>query len=469
MLLGIDVGTTNTKVALVDVRGAVPRAIRVAAAPTPPPAVLGATVGGLVREVCAGAEREVAAVGIASMAETGVPLDPDRRPLGDWLRWDGRRAARQAAALARRLGPRELFAATGVRPSAKVPLATWLWLREVEPDRFRAMAEWSGAADLLGLRLTGVLGTDHTLAGRTMAYRLGPGDPPPGFDASLLAEVGLTPGQLPRVVPPDQVLGGLDAAGAVLTGLRPGTPVVVAGHDHQVGAWAAGVRGPGEAADSLGTAEALIRVVDAAPDPAEVAAAGMSLVRTVSGSTLALVAGASAAGGLIAWWRQRERVDDAVLEAAAALPGPAGPVVLPYPAGRQSPVPDPGAVLRVPDEGDLVTRTRAVLDALCLQARWMADVQSALTGGPATRTVVLGGSAVPAWLSVKQRVGPHPMQVLRAAEPVATGAAVLAARRAGLADPAGLAVEPVAVPADTYAGALDRLVAAATEVRPDPA
>jgi sugar (pentulose or hexulose) kinase len=134
------------------------------------------------------------------MAETGVPLGADDAPLTGWLRWTDRQGDAEAGALARRLGRDELIRATGVRPSAKAPLAKWAWLRA----QGRAMTRWAGAADLAGLLLTGRLATDHTLAGRTMAYRLpGAGEPPPaGFDAALLAEAGLRPSQLPAVVAP---------------------------------------------------------------------------------------------------------------------------------------------------------------------------------------------------------------------------------------------------------------------------
>ena len=40
------------------------------------------------------------------------------------------------------------LAATGVRPSAKVPLATWAWLRTHRPETLDAMARWAGVADL---------------------------------------------------------------------------------------------------------------------------------------------------------------------------------------------------------------------------------------------------------------------------------------------------------------------------------
>src|SRR5690554_6310164 len=117
--LGLDVGTTNVKAVVVEIAGG--RAVTVGRASAPTPAggaALLAVVGRLVAQVGA----DVDAVGVASMAETGVPLDDDGAPLGDLVRWDPSRAQRHATALADTYGADSLFAATGVRPSGKVPL-----------------------------------------------------------------------------------------------------------------------------------------------------------------------------------------------------------------------------------------------------------------------------------------------------------------------------------------------------------
>ncbi|WP_149205330.1 FGGY family carbohydrate kinase [Actinotalea subterranea] len=266
--LGIDVGSTNTKVALIDLTSTAvsPRAAAVATERTPADADgLVACVVRLVSEVVPPGVWPHA-VGIASMAETGVPLDRSGTPLMELVRWDGHRAGAEASALSQNFGREALFAATGVRPSAKVPLATWAWLRAAHPEVMARMAYWAGAADLVALALTGELVTDHTLAGRTMAYRtpgaggLGAGGASPAmageFDADLLAAVGLTPGQLPRVAGPTELSGHVGGAGGgrlpglpavgdhwadareafVRAGVSRRTPVVIAGHDHAVGA-----------------------------------------------------------------------------------------------------------------------------------------------------------------------------------------------------------------------------------------
>lgn len=466
--LGIDVGTTNVKAVVVEIAEGRAAVVAQASAPTPAGGrALQQAVARLVSEV----GTDVAAVGVASMAETGVPLDRDGAPLGDLVRWNPSRAQDHAAALAATHGADALFAATGVRPSGKVPLATWAQLRDEDPGRWEAMAHWAGAADLVVLALTGRLATDHTLAGRTMAYRLpAPGDPvPEGFDAELLAAVGLRPEQLPEVVVPGEVAGRVPAGGT--WGLRAGTPVVAAGHDHPVGSWAAGVRAPGDVADSVGTAESVVRVLATRPDPAAVAAAGMSLVRTVGGQGEALVAGSATAGAVLAWWAERVGGFAALaplLDDAAARPRRAGsPLLLPYLRGRQAPSPDPRARAVVVGDGlDDVELTAAVLDGLALQARWMLTAQAELAGAdPAVGEVRVLGSATAggsAWLRAKAAAGPAPLRVVGEREAVAVGAAVLAAHRAGLAEPLVLASEPVGVPREpVYDTLFDRFVSAA--------
>ena len=444
--LGIDIGTTNTKVAVVRMRRSAVELAAVASAPTPSAADLAPTLHRLTAKALADAGQPVPdAVGIASMAETGVPLGDDGAPLGDWLRWDGHRATDEAAALAARLGRTALFEATGVRPSAKVPLATLAWLAAHDAGRHVAMRRWAGVADLACRHLTGELVTDHTLAGRTMAYRLPPaGSPlPEDFDAALLAEVGLRPGVMPRVAGPGAFAGAVRGSRWTDAGLRPGTPVAVAGHDHAVGAWAAGVREPGDVADSLGTAEALYAVLGTDPARSDVAAAGMSLVRTVEGRP-ALLAGSSSAGAMVRWWLEHEApglsAEDlfAQVEALPASERPSDVFVLPYVTGRQTPEPDPSARVRVVGSRDGLGSTRlaaAMVDGLCLQAAWMLDEQVRIAGGRLRprELVVLGGPAAasPAWMRAKARLTPVPLRLVDCAEPVAAGAALLALSRAG--------------------------------------
>ncbi len=450
---GLDVGTTHVKAVGVDLDPTSDRPVRVRElrrAPTPSrPAELVALARRLLAEVGDGA----AAIGIASMAETGVPLDGYDEPLTDLLAWDAVRPLSPALA---GLDEADLFARTGVRLSPKVPLATWAWLAHEHPDVVRRARRWAGVADLVALALTERLVTDHTLAGRTGAHLLAD-----GWDRDLLDLAGVGHLEMPDV-------GSEPVSSA-------GVPVVVAGHDHQVGAHAAGVRAPGDTANSLGTTEVVLRVLDGSPDPAAVHAAGMSLVRTVGGTRHALIAGNAAAGAAYAAWVERHGLRPEGLD----LPdGPTGVLVLPYLRGRQCPEPDPHATLRAAgggadlDDASPGVRLRALLEGLALQTRWMDDVQRALDPGPSLGPfVVLGGPGArnAGWTRVKAEVLARPLHLVAEHEPVAVGAAVVAAERAGLVDPGSvvLPTEPLPSHEDRYAAVLTEFVRAAR--RKDPA
>ncbi|SEB58514.1 xylulokinase [Paramicrobacterium humi] len=438
--VGIDIGSTNTKAVLVSCGG--PRSelreLAVRQFSTPDTAdELRDSVTQALRELTAVAPRHPLVVGIASMAETGVPLDAAGTPLTPLVRWN----ASADATVFERIDPERFFCATGVPALPKVPLAMWHALGADDPGLWRRLARWSGVADLIAHTLAGHCATDHTLAGRTGAYLLpARGERMPrGFDARLLALVGLTPDKLPDVVAPGEAVGAVSAAAAHSTGLREGTPVYVAGHDHAVGAWGAGARGPGDDADSMGTTEALVRVLGAPADRAAVSATGMSLTRTVPGAHESLLAGASG-GSLLAGWAHSPGPVDGTTRLGELIR-------LPYPSGRQTPHPDRTARDELIDIAgrpvDPATRSddelrRATLLGLCLQLRWMAETQQNAAADPLAPSVeplaVIGGAPAgnAEWLALKSAVLGRPLRVAHVAQPVACSAALLAAVRAGV-------------------------------------
>jgi xylulokinase len=473
LVLGLDIGSTTTKAALVAVADEIV-VVRVARTPTPTsPAELVAAAAAVTRECLVGANGPIVAVGIASMAESGAALGADGAPLTPLLRWDRRVDPRHLDDLLARHP--DLPSVTGVPATTKPAAVALTALAAEKPERFEAMRHWTGAADLVAHALTGVRAIDHTLAARTMMA----GSRGDAWDAAVLDGIGIDAAALPEVRPPGEpVAETSDAARAF--GLPRGVPVHIAGHDHAVGAWASGVRAPGAVADSLGTAEAVLRVT-ADPDPrgaarearadasgagagaggagaagttpagadadatgheatdaarADAVADGFSVGRTVDGSARTILGGSRACGAMLAWWAD-EHPEDHVwsrLSSATAEPwSTSAMTVLPYPSGRQCPHPRPGARVMLRDaSADPVDRARAVLQALVFQARWMRELSDAHAGSPATAIAVLGSLThlIPAWVPLTATAG-LPTRRIIPAEPVAAGAALLAAVRAG--------------------------------------
>ncbi|HEU6439606.1 MAG TPA: FGGY family carbohydrate kinase [Terriglobales bacterium] len=502
-LIGVDVGSTHIKAALVTPESGV---IHVALRATETHAVRGggafhrpsemlASVSSAIAECVATAASSIGqkpvAIGIASMAESGVPIDRRRAPVGDILAWHDPRPERQAAWLERQIGAAQLFARTGLRPEPKCTLAKLLWLREHKAADFTRLRRWAGVAELVGLDLTGQLGTNASLACRTLAFDV----TLRAWDAELLALASLTTDEMPTVLPLGQAVGGLTAAAAVRLGLPAGTPVVVAGHDHLAGAIGAGVTKVGDALNSMGSAEATMLVTAAPALTEEVRRGGFSTgCHAVDG--LAYVSGGlQSSGALVEWFietflptgagegcprgvageapggnpdRDRYARFAALLEQAGS--GPAEPIVLPYLRGRTAPHRDPSATLEIEglrETHGMVDLAAAVVDGAAFHVRWMIDELARITETRLDRVKLTGGGARNRrWVTAKAALGPGRLEVVRTEEAAALGAALVAGVAGGVyasvadaladASPFDRAVVPATIRARYDAAYLDR-------------
>ena len=493
--LGIDIGTTNVKVALVEWRLDQPsddgntkvgHTLTTASCPTPTtlPELLTAVAELALK--CLADHPAPLAVGFSSMAESGFLINHNGEALGPLIGWADQRAVDVMPELTSLVDPAVLFGRTGVRLTPKPPLAKWFWFTRHEPLLW-ARARWAGVIDVVVHALTGRYATDHTLAGRTGAFPLDTN----GWDPDLLALGGLTLARTSEVLAPRE-LAGIAQRDALGGAIPAGTPIFVAGHDHAVGSYAVNVRSPGQVADSLGTSEAVYAVVgETSPEQREHwHANGMSIVRTVADNAHAVIAGSPAAGALVAWWAKTQRggvtPDELFTELAADLP--ANTFVLPYLRGRQAPWPDPGARLTVFGLADygyadgtmdiapgqllseqttssltpaetVAAENEALLRGLVLHARWMTEVAY---GGQPHESIVLGGpTRNKAWMTRKSELTPWPTRLATSPDAVVIGAALVAAENVGLTV-APLTTTPLTAPLDPHhKQMLDAFIAAA--------
>jgi xylulokinase len=445
VLAGVDVGTTHVKVgffgpdgrAAALARAAMPQADSGDWRGYPVDAVVARVLDGLA--ACRSeAGVDPVAVGVAGMAESGVPLDRSMTPLTPIIPWHDLRAGEEAAGLARVLGRTRVFQVTGRTPAAKCPLPKLVWLRRHRPELHARVARWAGAPDVVALALTGRLGTDPTLAARTMAWDVRGRR----WHEGLLGEAGLTPEQMPPVHGSGEPVGSLRPDAARAAGLAAGVPVVVAGHDHLVAAYGAGVRRPGQVADSTGTAEAVVLPTAAVTLPAAAADRGITAGPWVVGDRGCLVAGLSSSGRLVDWFCAGFLAGgpdpfgrfDAL--ARAAGDEPTGVLVEPYLLGRDAPRPDPARRLSISGLGPRHGPghlARALLEGVAYQVRWMTEEAAACAGAP-VRQLALFGSATrrPAWPRIRAEVSAPTEVTATTVEAATAGAALLAAPAAGV-------------------------------------
>ena len=261
LLLGIDVGTSACKAALVDREG-VERAHGQSDTPwqrTPTgaeiecEALFEAAVGAAHAALAGAPDGRVRAIGVTSMAETGALLDGAGRPLAPAIAWHDARGDDEARRLAEELGAESFAESTGLPATPLCSLAKLRWLAEHRPAT-RTAARWLNVAEWVVRRLGGEDVAELSLASRTGLLDLSPRAP----FTDALAWAGLPGDLLPDLVTAGTPAGTVSAPelpachGAVLT---------VAGHDHLAAGIGVGVVAPGDVLDSCGTAEALVRVV----------------------------------------------------------------------------------------------------------------------------------------------------------------------------------------------------------------
>jgi len=270
----------------------------------------------------------VAGVGVSGQQHGCVVLDREDRVVRPAKLWCDTSTAGEAAALSARLGR---AVPTGFTASKL------LWLKTHEPRHWAQVARVLLPHDYVNLRLCGRATMECGDASGTGFF-----DPAArAFDRAAMAAIDdRLPALLPPLLAAGEPAGALSAAGALLLGLRQGTPVAAGGGDNMMAAIGSGATRSGVVVVSLGTSGTVFARSDVpVVDPAGLVApfcssdgAWLPLLCTmnVTGVTEAVRAAFGSDHGELAG------------RAAAVAPGCDGLLWLPFLQGER--VPDlPGA------------------------------------------------------------------------------------------------------------------------------
>ena len=452
--VGIDVGSTNVKAALVGHAGeglaAVSRPLHTLRqdrrAELDAGVLWDTVVGALVdlarasTEAGLGGLGEVGAVGVCGQYSSIVAVDADLQPVAPLrLYLDTRGTARCRDVLARE--PEALAPWTERHPIPPVggglSLGHLLALEHDEPEVHRLTHAYLEPVDYVTARLTGVVSAtqasmfasqlvDNRQLGQTR------------YDADLVRLAGVDPTRLPPLVAPGSPVGAVRADVAAATGLPPHAVVVAGITDSHAFALATGAAVPGRVGVAIGTTAVLLATTDRFDLPGSDVLAmpgvepGEYLVwaenglagRVVEQILTAFVHGTDALGD--------HGVDDVFQGFDAALiaspPGAAGVRFLPWFGGSMAPVADPsmrGGVLGVSLDTRRVDLVRAVAEGVAHNIRWLLGPVAERAGVPAAELVLAGGAArSPAWAQIVADVVGVPVHVL--ADPAHAGSRAVA-------------------------------------------
>jgi xylulokinase len=272
--LGIDVGTTNVKVALVAPDG---RAFATASRPLPmqragevaeqDAEVLWSAVTDAVTETTRSAPdsaRQVSAIGVCSQYSSTVPVDASGTPVGPLVMYLDQRGTDRCWAIAEdHPDAFEIWADRhGIPPvGSGLSMAHILHVQEQEPDRHERTVAYLEVMDYVTTRLTGRITatqasmfTSQVCDNRTLGAT--------AYDDELIAMAGIDASRLPPLVPADEVVGTVLPDLADSLGVPDGVTVRAGMNDSSAGAFATGAFADGRAGLMVGTTAVLLDDVD---------------------------------------------------------------------------------------------------------------------------------------------------------------------------------------------------------------
>jgi xylulokinase len=406
MFLGIDLGTSEVKLLLLDGSGRIVGTAGSALTLSSPqplwseqtPAHWWRATGEAVSKLRAAHPAEFAAVraiGLSGQMHGAVLLDGDDAVLRPAILWNDGRCHAECAELEAAAPALHDIAGNLAMPGFTAPKL--LWVRKHEPELFARVASVLLPKDWLRLQLTGDKVSDPSDAAGTLWLDVARRD----WSDELLAATGLTRAHMPRLVEASQPSGVLKPELAKAWGLGPEVVVAGGAGDNAASAIGIGATQPGDGFISLGTSGVLFVVNDRfSPNPASAVHAFCHALPQRWHQMSVMLSAASC----FKWFCQLVGSDEATLLAELAHGDNAvsdrAPIFLPYLAGERTPHNDPFAPGVFHGLKAATTRadcTYAVLEGV---AFGLADGLAALRAAGtevAQLSLVGGGSRSPDW------------------------------------------------------------------------
>jgi xylulokinase len=435
-LLGIDIGTSSVKTAVVDAESAaiVHSATQEYPVLQPQPGYAEQNPddwwNAVVQTVRATTEtidkNAIIGIGLSGQMHGTVCLDQTGEPMRPAIIWADTRSKPQCDALMGDLDEMARYAPG--RPAAGFMGPTLMWLAQHEPETLAHAGAVILPKDEVRRRLTGEIATEVSDAAATWLLEIKTSQ----WSDWLLDACGLEHSYMPTVLQSTDIAGKLTPNAAALLGLPTGIPVIAGCADQPAQALAYGLYAPGTALVTIGTGgQVFLPLLQPQTDPhMRFYVFNHALPERWYAAAAILSAGLS-----LRWLRDllglKDRADayeHLSKLASSSPPGAEGLIFLPYLAGERTPHFDPQASgvflgLRLHHHGGHMARavmegvTFALNECLSLVANPNAQLRVIISGG---------ASASPVWRQIQADIFNRPLTLSAGANHACTGAALLA-------------------------------------------
>jgi D-xylulose kinase len=267
-ILGVDSGTTATKVALYDLEGnIIATTTREYQLITPKPLWVEVEIETLWNEFVQGTKEVLAksginpakilAIGISAQGETFVPISKEGKPLRRAIVWLDSRAEEEAKILDEKFDNGKSYRITGqVKLVPTWPAVKIFWLRRNELDIFEKTFKYLLVEDYLIWKMTGEFVAEGSLLCSTCYWNI----VTKKWWNEMLEFINIDETKLPNIRESGEVVGNLKKEAAEQLGLTTDTIVTTGGLDQACGTIGVGNVKPGIFTENIGAALAICAI-----------------------------------------------------------------------------------------------------------------------------------------------------------------------------------------------------------------
>jgi xylulokinase len=269
-ILGVDVGTTATKVALFDLKGTtIASATKEYELITPTTLEVEVDIATLWKAFKQGVKDilltskvdpgNVKALGISAQGETLVPIDKNGKPLRKAIVWLDNRAQEEAEILDKKFNGGKSYEITGqVKLVPTWPASKILWIKKHEPNVFSRAYKYLLVEDYFIWKMTEAFVAEGSLLCSTCYWNI----VTKKWWDEMLDFLGITPEQLPEIREPGEKVGNLLSSTAEDLGLTTETIVSTGALDQACGTIGVGNIKPGIFTENIGAAIAICATLE---------------------------------------------------------------------------------------------------------------------------------------------------------------------------------------------------------------
>ncbi|MBZ8180772.1 gluconokinase [Oscillatoria salina] len=266
-VLGVDIGTTSTKVVLFTDKGEVVRqdsgnyplyCPTPGAAEQDPEEIFSEVITTINQVLTDCPLSNLLCISFATAMHTLIAVDEEGELLTNSITWADNRGAPWAEKIKAEHNGKEIYQRTGTPIHGMSPFVKLVWLRHEKPEIFQQAAKFISIKEYIFQRFFSEYVVDYALAATTGLFN----SKTLTWDQEALAVAGITEEKLSRVVPPTEIFQPIHSGFAEAMGIAPEIPVVIGASDGVLSNLGVGAISRGMVAVTVGTSGALRMMVD---------------------------------------------------------------------------------------------------------------------------------------------------------------------------------------------------------------